>query len=189
MSEGTPYPEEREDCAVDVALYAFGTLPADKAQAVEQRLQSGCPFCLAHAAQYSAVAEHLSLSVAPVTPPPGLRQRVLDRVQTYAAAGETSEHRRVVRGKDQPWIKLPVPGVEIRPLIGEKTVMVRMQPGAVFPKHDHPQAEQCYVIEGSITDSDGLTLHAGDFVVMARGIEHDPIRSANGCTLFIAYAD
>ena len=189
MNENSPFLEECEDCTVDVALYTLGTLPADKAHAVEQRLQSGCPFCLAQAAQYAAVAEKISLSVAPATPPPGLRQKVLDRVLTHAASAETTEHRKVVRGKDQPWVKLPVPGVEMRPLIGEKTFMVRMQPGAVFPKHDHPQAEQCYVMEGSITDSDGLTLHAGDFVVMSRGIEHDPIRSANGCTLFIAYAD
>jgi anti-sigma factor ChrR (cupin superfamily) len=189
MKRDNPFLEECEDCTVDVALYALGTLPADKALAVEQRLQSGCPLCLAHAAQYAAVAEHLSLSVAPVTPSAALRHRVLDRVQLHAAAVEKTEHRKVVRGKNQPWIKLPIPGVEMRPLIGEKTFMVRMQPGAVFPKHDHPQAEQCYVIEGSITDSDGLTLHAGDFVVMSSGTEHDPIRSANGCTLLIAYAD
>jgi len=189
MHQNNPFLEECEDYTADVALYALGTLPADKAHAVEQRLQSGCPFCLARAAQYAVVAEHLSLSVAPVTPPPGLRKRVLDRLPLHAVPAETTEHRKVVRGQDQPWIKLPIPGVEMRPLIGEKTFMVRMQPGAVFPKHDHPQAEQCYVIEGSITDSDGLTLHAGDFVVMSSGTEHNPIRSANGCTLFIAYAD
>jgi len=189
MNQGNPFLRECDECTVDVALYCLGALPADKAQAVEQRLHSGCPFCLAQAAQYAAVAEHLSLSVAPVNPPPALRQRVLDRLQLHAVPAETTERRKVVRGKDQPWIKLPISGVEMRPLIGDKTFMVRMQPGAVFPKHDHPHAEQCYVIEGSITDSDGLTLRAGDFVVMSSGTEHDPIHSANGCTLFIAYAD
>jgi anti-sigma factor ChrR (cupin superfamily) len=135
------------------------------------------------------VAEQLSLSVAPVEPPKELRQRLLERIKAPASCAETTEHRKVVRGHDAPWVKMPIPGVEIRPLLGKKTFLVRMQAGAVFPKHDHPQAEQCYVLEGSITDCDGLTLNAGDFVVMSRDIEHDPIRSATGCTLFISYAD
>jgi anti-sigma factor ChrR (cupin superfamily) len=96
---------------------------------------------------------------------------------------------KIVRGHDGGWVKMPFAGVEIRPLIGQKTLLVRMQPGAVFPKHEHPQAEQCYVIEGSITDSSGVTLGAGDFVVMAAGMEHEPIRSENGATFLITYAN
>ena len=67
--------------------------------------------------------------------------------------------------------------------------MLRMKPGAVFPKHDHPSTEQCYVLEGSITDSDGVTANAGDFVIMSGGIEHASLRSETGCTLFIAYTE
>jgi hypothetical protein len=37
----------------------------------------------------------------------------------------------------------------------------------VFPPHDHPLAEQCYVLEGSLTDSDGVTVYAGDSVIYA----------------------
>lgn len=37
-----------------------------------------------------------------------------------------------------------------------------MQPGAVFPEHEHRQMEQCYVLEGGVTDSDGVTANAGD---------------------------
>jgi anti-sigma factor ChrR (cupin superfamily) len=189
MNNHTQFTEQLEDCATDAALYALGTLPAEKAKAVELRLRSRCPFCLAQAEHYAAVAEQLSLSVAPVEPPPALREWLLERLNVSDAGYEPGQHRKVVRGHDAPWLKMAVPGVEIRPLVGEKTFLLRMRPGAVFPKHDHPQAEQCYVLEGSITDSDGLTLHAGDFVVMPRGIQHDPIRSAEGCTLFIAYAD
>jgi anti-sigma factor ChrR (cupin superfamily) len=185
MNQDPQFMQDSEDCTVEAALYAFGTLPAAKMKAVELRLQSGCPFCLQQVQHYAAVAEELALSVTPVEPPPGARQRLLDRLKSEAS----TEHRKVVRGTDAPWVKMAIPGVEIRSLVGEKTFMVRMQPGAVFPKHDHPQAEQCYVLQGSITDSDGLTLHAGDFVIMSRGIQHDPIRSADGCTLFIAYAD
>ncbi len=190
MNQETPFSEQVEDCATDAALFALGALSLEKTKAVELRLQGDCTFCAAQVEHYLSVAEHLSLTVDPVEPPPGLRAKLLARIAAHEALpNETTTHRRVVRGHDGPWIKMPVQGVEMRPLIGEKTFLVRMEPGATFPKHDHPQAEQCYVVAGSITDSDGLTLEAGDFVAMSRGIQHDPIHSATGCTLFIAYAD
>ncbi len=181
--------DELEDCAVEVALFALGALPEENARAVEQRLRSGCPFCLAKAEHYALVAEQLALSVSPVQPPPELRSKLLNRIKSGETSAALLEHRKVVRVDESAWVKMPIPGVEVRPLIGQKTFLVRMQPGAVYPKHDHPHAEQCLVLDGSITDSDGLTLHAGDFIVMSRGTSHDPIRSTTGCTLFIAYAD
>jgi quercetin dioxygenase-like cupin family protein len=189
MNNDPQFAEALEDCAVDAALYALGTLPREKAGAVEQRLRSGCPFCSAQAEHYAAVAEHRSLAAAPVEPRPEVRQRLLDRIKPRDAAPQAFEQRKIVRGNDAPWVKMPTAGVEMRPLIGDKTFLVRMQPGTVFPKHDHAQAEQCYVLEGAITDSDGTTLRAGDFVVMSSGTQHEPIHTDSGCTLFIVYAD
>ena len=188
MNDNLQYEEALDDCAVDAALYVLGTLPPEKAEAVEQRLRSGCPYCSAQAEQYAEVVEHLSLLAKPVEPRPELRQRLLDRIKRPGDAPQVAE-RRIVRGNDGPWVKMPVAGVEMRSLIGEKTFLLRMQAGTVFPKHDHAHAEQCYVLEGTITDSDGTTLRAGDFVVMSSGTHHDPIHTDSGCTLFIAYAD
>jgi anti-sigma factor ChrR (cupin superfamily) len=182
--------EECEECAEEAALYSLGALPLQLARAVEQRLESGCSYCLAQVELFAAVSEHLALSSKPVQPRVELRQRLLDRLPAPDAVVHLpAAEKTVVRGADSPWVKMPLLGVELRQLIGERTLLVRMQPGAVFPAHDHPQAEQCYVLDGSITDSDGLTLHAGDFVVMSRGSKHRPIRTSDGCTLFIAYAD
>jgi anti-sigma factor ChrR (cupin superfamily) len=138
--------------------------------------------------RYAAVAEQLSLSVAPVAPRPELRQRLMDRIERGDRQSQF-EHMKIVRGADAPWIKMPFPGVEMRQLIGDKTLMIRMQPGAVFPRHEHPEAEQCYVLEGSLTDSGGVTVYAGDFVVVSKEITHEQLHSVTGCTLFIAYAD
>jgi quercetin dioxygenase-like cupin family protein len=184
--------EDLEDCRVEAALYALGGLAPDKAQAVEGRLRCGCALCLAEVRQYSLVAEQLAFSVEPIEPPRELRQRLLERIQ-HSSEPSVAEHMTIVRRSDSDngsdWVRMPFPGVEIRSLIGEKTLLIRMQPGAVFPKHGHPQREQCYVLEGSITDSAGVTLHAGDFVVMSAGIEHEPIRSEEGATFLITYAD
>jgi anti-sigma factor ChrR (cupin superfamily) len=181
--------KDLKDCAIDVALYAWGALDPQKASAVEQRLRSGCGYCLAQAEHYAVVAEQLSLSVTPVEEAPAeLRRRLLDRIERDKSS-ERSERMKIVRRNDGQWVKMPFPGVEIRQLISDRTLIVRMQPDAVFPRHDHPHAEQCYVLEGSITDADGITLHAGDFVAMPGGIRNDPLHSETGCTLFIAYAN
>jgi mannose-6-phosphate isomerase-like protein (cupin superfamily) len=181
--------EDLEDVTNEAALYALGALPAEKTSAVEQRLRSGCGFCAAQVERYAAVAEHLALSVRPVAPRAELRQRLIDRIERRGQTVPPSEHMQIVRGTEAPWIQMPFPGVAMRRLIGDKTLMVRMQPGAVFPRHDHPAAEQCYVLEGSLTDSDGVTVYAGDFVVVSKGITHEQLHSETGCTLFVAYAD
>lgn len=80
-----------------------------------------------------------------------------------------------------------VPGVEVRPLLGTKTLLVRMQPAAIYPSHEHTGAEQCYVLEGSIQDESGITATAGDFVCMAAGSTHGEIRTETGCIFLIAY--
>jgi anti-sigma factor ChrR (cupin superfamily) len=177
-----------EECALDAALYSLGALPPDETRAFERRLKSGCPFCTAEASQYAVIAEHLAMAVAPVQPPPALRERLLNRI-TAAAPSKSAPKATVVRGQDSPWIKVPFPGVEIRPLLGEQTVLVRMQAGAVFPEHEHKRAEQCFVLEGSVTDSDGLVAYAGDFVCMPAGITHAPIHTDTGCVLLITYTN
>jgi anti-sigma factor ChrR (cupin superfamily) len=117
-------------------------------------------------------------------PPPAVRARLLERI---AAAPVSKQEMTLVRSGDSPWIAIAAPGVEVRRLLGRKTLLVRMQPGAVFPEHEHRQVEQCYVLEGSVTDSGGVTVQAGDFICMPAGITHRPIHTTTGCVFLIAY--
>jgi anti-sigma factor ChrR (cupin superfamily) len=104
-----------------------------------------------------------------------------------ATPAEKPREATIVRRDEGAWMPSPVPGVQMRPLLGEKTVLVRMQPGAVYPKHEHREAEQCYVLEGSVSDSDGVTVHAGDFICMGADTVHRPIHTDTGCTFLITY--
>src|SRR5581483_10299317 len=141
----------------------------------EQRLASGCPLCTAAVADSENVAELLSMSVAPQAPPPHLRERLMERVAANPRVPvRKNPDMTIVRGDSSPWRRSGFPGVEVRPLLRDKTLLVRMQPGAVYPHHEHSLAEQCFVLEGSVTDSDGVTAYAGDFVVMAAGSSHEP---------------
>lgn len=187
-----------KECSATAALYSLGSLGDAESKQFEQRLASGCPLCIAEFESYSRVVEHLPFAITQFEPPPSVRQRLLDRIEATAsqsisptqapsngtiAQGEAT----VIRGSDSPWIPLPIPGVEIRPLLGRETLLVRMQPGSIYPEHEHHQLEQCYVLEGSVTDSDGVTAYAGDFVCMPSGITHRPIHTDTGCTFLIAY--
>jgi quercetin dioxygenase-like cupin family protein len=175
-----------EECRATAALYALGSLPSEQAERFELRLRSGCPVCNTARNDYVEVAEHLAMSAPAIEPPPSLRARILSLAKSERPA-PVKPGMTIVRRDESAWKDLPIQGVEIRPLLGQKTLMVRMQPGAVYPMHEHREAEQCYVLEGSITDSDGVTANAGDFVCMPAKTIHRPIHTDTGCVFLITY--
>lgn len=179
---------ELEECRSTAALYALGSLPEAEMQQFGLRIKSGCPVCNAALAEFAETAEYLAMSAPAVEPPSGLRERVLNIAARPAPNGPRRE-MTIVRQHDSRWLPSPVPGVQMKPLLGDKTLLVRMQPGAVYPKHEHREAEQCYVLEGSVTDSDGVTVHAGDFVCMNADTIHRPIHTETGCTFLITYTN
>lgn len=54
---------------------------------------------------------------------------------------------------------------------GEKTWLMKVEPGAHAPSHAHDEFEQFYVLEGTITDDHGR-MEAGDFVCRPPGDMH-----------------
>ena len=58
------------------------------------------------------------------------------------------------------WQKTRFPGCEAKTLLfdrstGLMTALMRFQPGAVLPDHEHVNIEQTYVLEGSLVDKEG----------------------------------
>jgi mannose-6-phosphate isomerase-like protein (cupin superfamily) len=176
-----------EECRTTAALYSLGALPEREKMQFEQRLSSDCPFCRAQLQEYATVADEIVLSIPFEEPDPSIRERLLDPIQIPAPVPPAPEGMKLIRSGDTPWRSLPSPGIEVRPLLGTKTLLVRMQPGAVYPSHEHRLSEQCFVLEGSIVDSTGITVHAGDFVCMPAGSTHGEIHTDTGCTFLIAY--
>jgi anti-sigma factor ChrR (cupin superfamily) len=176
-----------EACRTAAALYSLGALTPDESAKFEQRLRSGCPFCTSEMEAYGAVADEISVGIATCPPDAAVRERVIERIGVAASTSLPNGDMKLVRGDSSPWTPLPIPGVEVRPLLGEKTLLVRMQPGAVYPAHEHRYAEQCYVLEGTVTDSTGVTAFAGDFVCMAAGSKHGEIQTKTGCVFLLAY--
>ncbi len=171
----------------EAALYALGALPPKDAELFETRLRAACPMCRAELARSEQTLAAVALGAPQASAPPDLRARLLDRVRAEAGAAQPGQtESTVVRADDTAWEASPVPGVQFRPLLGTRTLLVRMGPKTHYPAHHHPVAEQCLVLEGSVT-SDGVTAYAGDYVYMPAGSMHKPLYSEQGCLFLLAY--
>ncbi len=118
-------------------------------------------------------------------PSPGLKQKLMAAI---AALPPAEIH--VLRREAMQWRATPFEGVTYRSLFidgGTKmqTLILRLDPGAIYPRHRHAQPEQCLVLSGDIEMSDTVRLNAGDFEWMAGETIHDAIRTRGGCELLI----
>ncbi len=169
----------------EAALYALGALPHGDAEKFRRRLAAGCELCRGLVEECEGVVNVLPLAAPEADPPPALRARLLDRIAAETAARPAQGV--LVRATEGEWVDAPAPGVQYRSLHGKNTMLVRMAPGAWLPAHDHKFAEQCLVLEGSVT-SEGVTAHAGDYVYMPAGSHHEALYSETGATFLIAYS-
>ena len=69
-------------------------------------------------------------------------------------------HSHIVRPAEMEWKKTSFPGCEAKPLYvdaktGIATLLMKFEPGAVLPDHEHVMVEQTYVISGKLVDKEG----------------------------------
>jgi quercetin dioxygenase-like cupin family protein len=121
--------------------------------------------------------------------------RLLERVrgESKAKGAEMLANAFItLRGSTQPgdgWVEL-LPKAHAKLLFtdGEaESYMIRLEPGAWAPAHDHPADEECLVLEGSLWQGD-VFLKAGDFHVARPGMRHGDLRTDTGALVFIRYA-
>jgi anti-sigma factor ChrR (cupin superfamily) len=169
------------------ALYATGGLSPDEVKRFDQRLQSGCPFCNAELEDCQRAVEGLLLSCASVTPSTALEARLMERIGREPRDMEGPKSGPEITRSDQGSWAEALPGVHVKMLKGQQTLMVRMEKGASYPSHAHAYDEQCIVMEGSIEDTEGNIARAGDFVFMAKGSTHPELFSKTGALFLVAY--
>lgn len=96
---------------------------------------------------------------------------------------------RFVNIDDMPWEDTIFPGVRVKTLLLDKntgllTALLKMDPGASLPDHEHVQIEQTYVLEGRLLDPDG-EVTAGNFVWRPAGSRHAATTPEGGLMLAI----
>jgi len=147
-----------------------------------------------------ALIAALADSVVPAALPAGgmerVRVRLMEKVRADLPPAPMSAALDytfiTLRGSTQPgdgWVEM-LPKAHARLLFtdGEaESYMIRLEPGASVPAHDHPADEECLVLEGTLCLGD-VCLKAGDFHVARPGMRHGDLRTDTGALLFIRYA-
>lgn len=112
---------------------------------------------------------HLPLRYAPFTA----------RLAELWQLSESQVLNELTRAKNpRAWSRTPLRGVAIFNVeraerSGVRAHLMRLQPGAHFPKHAHRGSESVLVLEGAYADTDGTEVHAGQIQTMPRGSEHE----------------
>lgn len=187
--------------ALDLAtLRATGGLDAAEEARFVAHLEGGCEDCTAVWAEARRASDALLLAPAAVSPPAGLRDRLLRRVADEARAEAPAQPWKhwgsrelaglFVQGAHEgDWEPTATPGVDVKKLwvdeaVDQVTMLVRMAPGSAYPPHRHGGTEQCLVLQGEL-DVDGEALRAGDFQVAPAGSDHGVQSTREGCLLLI----
>lgn len=63
------------------------------------------------------------------------------------------------------------------------SILLKFDPGAQYPCHNHPAGEELFVLQGSCT-IEGAELSTGDYLYTPPGFKHS-VKSNGGCVLFL----
>lgn len=163
---------------------SVGALDPDERVELQARLDALTPEQRSEVARLYDAGMAVALSVPPLEPPAHVRDRLL------AAARKPT--RYTVWAADAAWIETGLPGIRARVLAVDKarslvTLVIRAEPGAVYPPHKHHGPEECFVISGSVV-IDGRVLRAGDFHHADEDSDHGEITTTEGAEVLVVGA-
>jgi len=183
-----PHDDLDDDARERAALYAMRALPIEEAAAFETHL-ARCAACRAEADSLARVCDELAVLASPVTPPPLLRGRVIERIRGDESARPLVPPFSFVRAAEGDWLPTPFQGIELRVLFTDEandrvTMLMRMAAGSAFPSHRHGDVEECYVLEGDLLSGD-VPLRAGDYQRAEAHSIHQGQSTRGGCLLLV----
>ena len=92
-----------------------------------------------------------------------------------------TDHSHIVRPAEMDWQPTRFLGCSAKTLLfdaktGLVTALMKFEPGAVLPDHEHVHIEQTYVLEGTLVDkegpAEGVACGAGEFIWRDAGSRH-----------------
>ena len=175
------------------ADYVMGVLSAEERAAVERDAASDPGL----AREIAALNEQLSpllLDAPEIEPPADMFDRIKAAIAASAkpqAANANLAGSRTVRANEGKWEAFS-PGLQRKVLWFDRekkriTFLIRAQPGAEFPAHQHDDDEEAYVLSGDLSFDD-LVLNAGDYHLARPGVRHPIGRTKGGCMLLVTAA-
>ncbi len=176
------------------ALHALGALTQHEAQAFESHLTEGCDGCAAESQAFADIVAQLGCSVMELEPSAGTREQLLARI---AAESQPEKSRSplpsitpfvIVRANEGEWREV-APGAFFKQLFVDRqretaTWMVKMEPGARLPKHQHPGVEESLVLSGDCWVN-GELFNPGDYRCALAGSVDEEVSTLGGTTLLL----
>lgn len=187
--------EQQQDQA---SLYALGTLPEVEQPAFEAAIRDNAEL-RALVRGFQRAAEALTLAVPPAELSPGLKAKVMARIDAlHPSPAPSPEPGRPFPGRAAGlsflmgdnlagWKALPIKGAWIKLLSLERdrgyaVLLGKLDPGTRYPAHVNAGPEDFYVLTGDLHIG-GTELGAGDFHHAEGGSQHAENHSVTGCTL------
>jgi anti-sigma factor ChrR (cupin superfamily) len=183
---------QSQERSAELVLYTLGVLAPEEAQAVAERLHADGTPSAAELQVVERIVGLLGYSVPAASPPPGLKAKLLERIQAEAATeARTPLVRSAIAVASLTWEPSAYPGVSFHWLrqdevTGTCTAFVKVAPGGGYATHRHRGGEECLVLQGGFRDRRG-EYHAGDFVYYEPGSIHYDFQALEGeeCILFV----
>lgn len=166
------------------AEYALGLIRGEERREMDAQLASDDGL-RSQVERWQGVFAQLESGNDAEAPPAGLFEKILNRID---AGGLQLPGTLTLRGATADWIEYS-PGITYRVLHVDETLkrqslLVKMEPGAVYKAHGHDINEECLVIEGDLRFGD-LHLHTGDFHLATPAMVHPTGRTEQGCLLHV----
>lgn len=163
---------------------AIGALDADERRVLEERLAALPASVRDEVAHLYGAAVEIAAITTGEAPSPDVRAALLARIAA------PSNH--TVTASDGEWVQTPVRGVRMKILAIDRerdrvTMLLRGEPGAIYPAHRHTGPEECYVIRGSVV-IEGQLLRAGDFHHAEGASDHDALHTDEGVEVLLVAA-
>lgn len=172
-----------DDLDTRAAEYVLGTLePADRAQMAVQVDRD--PALQAAVAAWQRRLGTLNRDTSAIDPPAGLWNRIESAIDALPPAPAA----QTVRADDGQWSSI-AEGIAKKVLFvdqdaGTESFLLRFDPGAILPPHNHTAVEECLILEGDVSIG-GLRLVAGDYQVVGPDTPHPQAHSINGAMVYV----
>lgn len=169
-----------------LVLFALQALPAHEIPSVEAQISS-CEDCQQEMETFRPIVRSfVGWSTDVLRPAESLWGRLAKRIGSETA---TRPFVSPLAASVQPEWEQAAPGIHVRILArntGNDSVsmLVRLDPGTVYPGHTHACVEELHLLHG-ILHVDDRTLYPGDFIHSEAGSVDRRVWSETGCTCFL----
>ena len=185
-------PQERSESPEEqAAMIASGAATPEEAAAIEPLLADRDEIT-----EFADVVSHLAQAISELAPPPSVRIKLLaqlgeqhDKPHATPAVASALPGLLFRFAHEGDFSPTPYPGVSARMLHVDGarrqfSVMLKLEPGAVYPAHAHDGPEECIVLEGEILVGN-VRMRPGDYQRAEPGSRHIEQRSETGALLFL----